>query len=182
MFKPLYLGTNHMLGQDAYVPMMTQNFEIRIYNMDGTTPDEYSDTLTLSTDSIDAIKENQGTIDVHYGNGVIKFPGKVTFDEVNWTLNCFTSPNVLEALRAWKAQVFNTQTEAMGKPTEYMKQAYVIRYSGDGQQVLDVIKLPGVWIKNLSNGTMAQKGDELVQVSVTLVVSKAIYLKPEDFQ
>ena len=182
MFKPLYLGTNHMLGQDAYVPMMTQNFEIRIYNMDGTTPDENSDVLTLSTDSIDEIKENQNDIEVHYGNGIIKFPGKVTYDNVNWTLNCFTTPNVLQALRDWRAKCYNTVTEAMGKPTEYMKQVYIIRYSGDGQQVLDVIKCPGTWIKDLSNGTMDQEGDAIVQVSVTLVISKAMYLKPEDFQ
>jgi hypothetical protein len=181
MFQPLYLGTNHMFGQDAYVPVMTQNFEIRIYNMDGTTPGDYADTLTLTTDSIGDISESQNTIEVHYGNGVIKFPGKVTFDDVDWTLNCFTSPNTLEALRAWKRQIYDTTTEAMGKPTQYMKQAYIIKYSGDGQQMLDVIKLPGVWIKDLKNGAMAQKGDEMVQVSVTLVVSKAIYLKPEDF-
>lgn len=181
MFKPLYLGTNHMLGQDAYVPVLSQNFEIRIYNMDGTTPDEFSDVLTLSTKDIGEIKEDQDIITVHYGNGVIKFPNKVTYGDVPWTLNCFTSPNVLEALRAWRAKCYNTVTEAMGKPTEYMRQVYFIRYSGDGQQVLDVIKCPGTWIRNLSNGTMNQEGG-MVEVSVELVISKAIYLKPEDFQ
>lgn len=181
MFKPLYLGTNHMLGQDAYVPMMQQNFEIRIYNMDGTTPDEFSDVLTLSTKEIGEITEDQEVITVHYGNGIIKFPNKVTYGEVTWTLNCFTSPNVLEALRSWRAKCYNTVTEAMGKPSEYMRQVYFIRYSGDGSQVLDVIKCPGTWIKDLNNGGMKQDGD-IVEVSVSLVISKAIYLKPEDFQ
>lgn len=181
MFKPLYLGTNHMLGQDAYVPMMQQNFEIRIYNMDGTTPDEFSDVLTLSTKEIGEIEEEQDVITVHYANGVIKFPGKVDYGEVTWTLNCFTAPNVLQALREWRSKCYNTQTEAMGKPTEYMRQVYFIRYSGDGQQVLDVIKCPGTWIRNLSNGGMNQEGG-IVEVQVSLVISKAIYLKPEDFQ
>lgn len=30
MFKPLYMGTNHMLGVDNYVPLTTNNFEVRI--------------------------------------------------------------------------------------------------------------------------------------------------------
>jgi hypothetical protein len=174
------MGTNHMLGQDAYVPVMQQNFEIRIYNMDGTTPDEFSDVLTLSTKEIAEISEDQEEIPVHYANGYVKYPGKVTYGTVNWTLNCFTSPNVLEALRAWRAKCYNTTTEAMGKPTVYMRQVYFIKYSGDGQ-VLDVIKCPGTWIKNLNNGAMNQEGG-IVNVQVELVISKVIYLRPEDFQ
>lgn len=180
MFKPLYLGTNHMLGQDAYVPVLQQNFEIRIYNMDGSSPDEFSDVLTLSTKEIGEISEEQDIITVHYGNGVIKFPNKVTYGDVPWTLNCFTSPNVLEALRAWRAKCYNTVTEAMGKPTDYMRVCYFIKYGGDGT-VLDVIKCPGTWIRNLSNGAMNQEGG-MVEVSVELVISKAIYLQPSDFQ
>lgn len=180
MFKPLYLGTNHMLGQDAYVPVLQQNFEIRIYNMDGSSPDEFSDVLTLSTKEIGEISEEQDIITVHYGNGVIKFPNKVTYSDVPWTLNCFTSPNVLEALRAWRAKCYDTVSEAMGKPTDYMRSVYFIKYSGDGT-VLDVIKCPGTWIRNLSNGAMNQEGG-MVEVSVELVISKAIYLKPSDFQ
>lgn len=180
MFKPLYLGTNHMLGQNAYVPVMEYNFEIRIYNMDGTTPAEFADVLTLSTKEINEISESQDVITVHYGNGVIKFPGKVDYSDVSWTLNCFTSPNSLQSLRDWRNQCYNAQTEVMGKPSEYMKQVYFIKYAGDGQ-VLDVIKCPGTWIKDLSNGAMNQEGG-LVQLSVTFVISKAIYLKPEEFQ
>ena len=180
MFKPLYMGTNHMLGQDAYVPVNEWNFEIRVYNMDGTTPDEYSDVLTLTTKSIDEISEDQQEIEVHYANGVVKYPGKVTYGDVNWTLNCFTSPNSLEALRAWRAKCYNTITEAMGKPSDYMRQVYFIKYGGAGE-VLDVIKCPGTWIKDLSNGAMNQEGN-LVEVKVNLVISKVIYLNPADFQ
>ena len=77
MFKPLALGTNHMLGQDNYVPLVTQNFEIRIYGMDGSAATEFADVLTLSTSEIGEIAEEQDTIIVHYGNGIIKFPNKV---------------------------------------------------------------------------------------------------------
>ena len=180
MFTPLAMGTNHMLGIDNYVPLSKQNFEIRIYNMDGSTPDEFSDLLTLSTKDVGQISETEDAIEVHYGNGVIYFPGKVTYSEVDWTLQCYTEPNVVTALREWRKQVYDPVTEKMGLPSDYMRQVFFIKYDGQGNP-RDIIRCPGTWIKDLQNGEMDQSGG-LVEVSVTLVISKAIYLKPEEFQ
>lgn len=180
MFAPLAMGTNHMLGIDNYVPLSKQNFEIRIYNMDGTTPSEFSDLLTLSTKEAAEISESEDAIEVHYGNGVIYFPGKVTYSEVDWTLQCYTSPNVVQALRDWRSKVYDPVTEKMGLPSDYMRQVFFIKYDGQGNP-RDIIRCPGTWIKDLKNGSMDQSGG-LVEVSVTLVISKAIYMKPEDFQ
>ena len=179
MFTPLSLGTNHMFGVDAYVPLTTNNFEIRIYGMDGGNPTENADLLTLSTNDIGDIVEEQDTITVHYGNGIIKFPSKVSFSDVDWTLNCYCEPPVYQALRSWRAKVFDPDSEAMGLPSEYMRTAYFIRYDGKGN-ARDVIKCPGVWIKGLDNGGYNQEGG-LVQVKTTLVISKAIYLQQSDF-
>jgi hypothetical protein len=175
MFSPLEMGTNHMLGVDSYVPLTTNNFEIRIYGMDGSAPTENANLLTLSTAEIGEISEDQDIITVHYGNGLVKFPSKVSFSDVDWTLNCYCEPNVLGALREWRKLVFDPDTERMGLPTEYMRTAYFIRYDGQGN-IRDCIKCPGVWIKGLKNGNMDQDGGSIVQVGVTLVISKAIYL------
>ncbi len=160
---------------------MSNNFEIRIYNMDGTTPSEFSDLLTLSTDEVGNITEDQDAIEVHYGNGIIKFPGKVSYGEVDWTLNCYCEPNVLDSLRAWCKQVYDPVTEKMGLPSQYMRQVFFIKYDGQGNP-RDVIRAHGTWIKGLDNGSRTQGGGDLVKVKVTLVISKAIYMKPEDFQ
>nr|DAJ51000.1 MAG TPA: baseplate wedge protein [Caudoviricetes sp.] len=181
MFTPIKMGTNHMLGIDNYTPLTTNNFEIRIYNMDGTAPTEFSDLLTLSTDEVGSIQEEQDTIVVHYGNGLIKFPSKVTFGDVDWTLNCYCEPNVLDALRAWRKQVYDPDTERMGLPSEYMKQVFFIKYDGQGN-VRDVIRCPGTWIGALDNGSMSQAGGDIVKVKVPFIISRAIYMKPEDFQ
>lgn len=181
MFSPLKMGTNFMLGVDNYVPLTTNNFEVRVYNMDGSSPTEFSDLLTLSTDSIGAIEENQDSITVHYANGLIKFPSKVTFADVTWTLNCFCEPNVLEALREWRRQVFDPVTEKMGLPSEYMRQVFFIRYDGQGN-VRDAIRCPGTWIGALNNGDMNQEGGQLVKVTVPFVISKAIYLKQSELR
>lgn len=155
------------------------NFEIRIYGIDGGSPTENADLLTLSTSEIGEIQEEQDVITVHYGNGVIKFPSKVTFSDVDWTLNCYCSPNSLQALRAWREQVYSTRTERMGLPSEFMRTVYFIRYDGQGN-VRDVIKAPGTWIRGLSNGGMDQEGGALVQAKVTLVISKVEYLTEEE--
>ena len=168
-----------MLGVDQFVPLTTNNFEIRIYGMDGQSPSENADLLTLSTNEIGEIEEQQDIITVHFGNGIIKFPAKVTFADVEWTLNCYCEPNVLEPLRAWRAQVYNARDEKMGLPSQYMRNVYFIKYDGRGG-VKDVIKSPGCWIANLKNGTHNQEGGQVVQVSVTLVISKAIYLRKDE--
>ena len=149
--------------------------------MDGSSPAEFSDLLTLSTDEVGNIVEEQDSIVVHYGNGVIKFPSKVTFADVDWTLNCYCTPNVLESLREWRRMVYNPQTEKMGLPTEYMRQVYFIRYDGQGN-VRDVIKCPGTWIGALDNGSMNQQGGEIVKVKVPFIISRAIYLSQADLQ
>lgn len=176
MFTPLHMGTGHMLGVDTYVPLTTNNFEIRIYGMDGAAPTENADLLTLSTAEIGEISEDQDTIIIHYGNGIIKFPSKVTFSDVDWTLNCYCEPNVVDGLRDWKNLVYDSETEKMGLPSQYMRTVYFIRYDGAGNE-RDIIKCPGVWIKGLKNGSMNQEGGSVVQVGVTLVISKAVYLR-----
>lgn len=181
MFTPLHMGTNHMLGIDNFVPLTTNNFEVRIYNMDGSSPTEFSDLLTLSTDEVGEISEQQDAIQIHYGNGIIKFPSKVTFQDVDWTLNCYCEPNVLEALRAWRRQVYDPDTEKMGLPSQYMRQVFFIKYDGQGNP-RDVIRCPGTWIGALSNGNMNQSGGDVVKVKVPFIISRAIYLKPEDFR
>lgn len=179
MFTPLKLGTNHMLGVDNYVPLTTNNFEVRIYNMDGSSPTEFSDLLTLSTAEIGEIIEEQDSIVVHYGNGLIKFPSKVNYSDVTWTLNCYCEPNVLEALREWRKQIYDPATEKMGLPSQYMRQVYFLRYDGQGN-IRDAIRCPGTWIAGLHNGAQNQEGGSVVQVSVDFVISKAIYLTKSD--
>ena len=183
MFTPIYMGTDHMLGQDNYVPLTTNNFEIRVYPLatEVTSGTEFIRLLTEATDSIGAIAEQQDTITVHYGNGFIKFPSKVMFEEVTWTLNCYCEPNVLGALRAWREQVKNSRDEKMGLPSQYMRQVYFINYDGQGNP-RDVIKCSATWIGALNNGDMNQTGGEVVKVTVPLVISRVIYLKPEEFR
>lgn len=159
---------------------MNQNFEIRIFDAAGQNPGASSELLTLSTDEVGSVQESQDGITVHYGNGLIKFPSKVTYNDVDWTLNCFCEPNVLEALREWRRQIYDPITEKMGLPSEYMRTCYFIKYDGRGN-AKDIIRCPGTWINGLDNGGGNQAGGDVVKVRVQFVISKAFYMKPEDF-
>ena len=193
LFSPLAMGTDHMLGIDNFTPLTTNNFEVRVYGtpfQQGTTDanptfkgadTEFNRLLTLSTDEIGAVSEDQDIITVHYANGLIKFPAKVNFANVDWTLNCYCEPNVLPALRAWRAQIYNPETEKMGLPPQYMKTVYFIKYDGQGG-VRDVIRCPGTWIGALDNGSMNQQGGDIVKVKVPFIISRAIYMKPSDYR
>lgn len=160
---------------------VTNLFEDIRYNMDGSSPTEFSDLLTLSTDEVGNVQEEQDSIIVHYGNGLIKFPSKVTFADVDWTLNCYCEPNVLESLREWRRQVYDPETERMGLPSEYMRQVFFIKYDGQGN-VRDVIRCPGTWIGALDNGSMNQQGGEVVKVRVPFIISRAIYMRPDQLR
>lgn len=148
--------------------------------MDGSAPTEFSDLLTLSTDEVGAIQEEQDSIVVHYGNGIIKFPSKVSFADVDWTLNCYCEPNVLGGFVSGDVR-YTTQIPKRWDFHQNMKQVYFIKYDGQGN-VRDVIKCPGTWIGALNNGNMNQQGGEVVKVSVPFVISRAIYLKSSDIQ
>lgn len=178
-FSPLAMGTNHMLGVDNYVPITTNNFEIRIYNMDGTSPTESSDLLTLSTSEIGDISESQDAIVVHYGNGLIKFPSKVTYGDVSWTLNCYCDPDVASALKKWRNQIYNPVTEKMGLPSQYLRQVYFIRYDGAGN-ARSALRCPGTWISGLDFGQYNQEGGSVVQLQTTFQISKVIYMGPDE--
>lgn len=181
MFTPLQHGTNHMLGQDNWTPLTTQNYEVRIYNIDGSSPTENANLLTLSTNDIGDVVEKQNVITVHYGNGIIKFPGKVDIQDVSWTLNCYCEPNVLEPLRAWRKQCYDAKEETIGIQSQYRRQVFFIRYDGQWN-VRDAIRCPGTWISDLDNGNYNAQGDALVQVKVNFVISKAIYLTAAELQ
>lgn len=68
----------------------------------------------------------------------------------------------------------------MGLPSTYMRNVYFIKYDGRGQ-AKDIIRCPGTWINGLDNGSHNQTGGDVVKVRVQFVISKAIYMKPEDF-
>lgn len=196
-----YFGTDHMLGNDDYIPYLKDKFEIRLYNMstpsqttgpydrDNITssfyvgkqieggPGSYADALTLSTQSLGSFKKSYGVIEDFYGNDSVKFAGKPQYQAVQWTIKGYCGIDSQEALNELDSEVFDARTERVGRPSNYMKDAYVLRDSGDGNAKYSRIwKWRGVWISEIDWGDADYTASDIVRFTCTLQVSRAIYL------
>lgn len=173
----MYFGTDHMIGQDDYMPYLKSKFEIRLYNVNSSDIASYSDILTLSTKSLGDFKKSYQPIEDHYGNDSYKFAGKPSYDNVSWTIKGYCGLDSQQALVDMDSQVFDAVTEKTGRPSRYMKDAYVLRDSGDGDPNYSRIwKWRGVWIQGLSFGDYDYSSSDIVTFNCTLCVSRAIYL------
>jgi len=172
-----FFGTDHMIGQDDYIPYLKDKFEIRLYDVNSSNLASYSDVLTLSTQSLGSFKKSYGVIEDFYGNDSIKFAGKPSYQGVQWTIKGYVGLDSQQALVDLDAQVFDAATEKVGRPSKYMKDAYVLRDSGDGDSNYSRIwKWRGVWISELDFGDSDYTASDIVKFTCTLQVSRAIYL------
>lgn len=200
-----FFGTDHMLGQDEYIPYLKDKFEIRLYNIGtadpidkyrdlnglpkgtnvaastGEGPGSFSDTLTLCTQSLGSFKKSYGVIEDFYGNDSIKFAGKPQYQAVQWTIKGYCGLDSQAELNRMDAQVFDAATELCGRPSQYMKDAYVLRDSGTGDdQWSRVWKWRGVWVSEIDWGDCDYTASDIVRFTCTLQVSRAIYLGAVD--
>ena len=175
----MYFGTDHMIGQDDYMPYLKSKFEIRLYDVNSSNISSYSDILTLCTESLGDFSINYNPIEDHYGNDSYKFAGKPQYSDVTWTIKGYCGLDSQQALVDLNKQVFDPITEKTGRPSQYLKDAYVLRDSGDGDSNYSRIwKWRGVWISKLSFGDYDYKSSDIVKFNCTLVVSRAMYLGP----
>lgn len=174
-----WYGTDHMIGQDDYMPYLKDKFEIRLYPVNSTAGEtnSYDELLTLSTQSLGEFKKSYQAIEDFYGNDSVKFAGKPSFSSVSWTIKGYVGLDTQAALVAWDNQVFHSQTEKVGRPSQYMRDAYVLRDSGDGDPNYSRIwKWRGVWPQEVGFGDHDYTASDLVRFNVTLQVCRAYYL------
>lgn len=172
-----YFGTDHMIGQDDYMPYLKDKFEIRLYDVNSSDIASFSDVLTLSTQSLGDFKKSYTVLEDFYGNDSLKFAGKPQFTGVQWTIKGYVGLDSQQALVNLDNQVFDSATERVGRPSKYMKDAYVLRDSGDGDSKYSRIwKWRGVWLSELSFGEHDYTASDLVRFTCTMQVSRAIYL------
>lgn len=191
-----YFGTDHMLGNDDYIPYLKDKFEIRLYDITSAGPYDrglprgtnqpvnaagsagsYYDVLTLCTQSLGSFKKSYGVIEDFYGNDSIKFAGKPQYQAVQWTIKGYCGLDSQAALNELDSQVFDAATEKVGRPSRYMKDGYVLRDSGDGDANYSRIwKWRGVWVSEIDWGDADYTASDIVRFTCTLQVSRAIYL------
>ena len=167
--KPLQLGTYHMANDNSFEPQRVNNFEVQITGLTG----DQSQIITLSVASYSAPTIERAVIDVNYGNNLIHFAGKPTFSNSNITLNDYIGKEVEKILSDWQKLSYDYNTQKIGWASDYKKIGYLIEYDPSGGSPRQWM-LVGCWLSSLQLGDFNQNGNEVRQVTCTLVYDYAI--------
>ena len=172
-----------MIGQDAWEPQRTNNYEIRfpnlpqLYSIDQgiAMPSNAADYLTLSTKSVGGITTNINSINVSYGNNTIKFAGRPEYNDISITFRDFIGIQTERILMAWSKLVYNPATEIVGRASVYKQQGYLLEFAPDGTNV-KTWKLEGAWPGTISFGDYSADSNDIRDITVTFYVDVAIPL------
>lgn len=181
---PLQFGANHMIGQDAWEPQRTNNFEIRfpnlpqLYSIDKgiAMPANASEYLTLSTKSVGGINTNISPIKISYGNNSINFAGKPEYSDVQIVFRDFIGIATERILTSWHKLVYNPATQKVGRASVYKQTGYLLEFAPDGASVR-TWELRGMFPGTMSFGDYSNDGNETREISVTFYIDMA---KPLD--
>lgn len=152
-----YLGVKHHVSNNIFEPVRTNNFELLV-TLGGDTHDTPREvSLTLSVDKFSAPKISIDTLEVHYGNNLMKYAGKAKFDDCSLTVQDYIGANVETTLFNWFKLAYDPNTQVIGLASEYKKSAKVVEYKPNGEY-LRSWTLKGVWIKDMDLGEFTQEG------------------------
>ena len=188
-YKLNQLGAFHMIGDDDYEPQRATNFELHIY-LDGgdqgadlhtvhqnrpISNTEAQQCLTLSVQSAGQIATNVGVIEVPYGNTKVKFAGLPDISTTDIVFSDYLGKATERVLAAWHGQVFNPNTQAVGKASKYKKTAVLIETAPDGSNGR-AWRLLGIWPSNLQYGGYDYSSAAVRQITATFSYDVAIPL------
>jgi hypothetical protein len=182
-FRPYQFGAYHMIGNDNWEPQRTNNFEIHIYNLDQLTsvqksikmPANSGKFLTLATASVGDLGMSIPTIDVDYGNNKVHFAGKPDYNTLQIVFNDFVGLETERIIAAWHKQVYDPNTQKIGRASIYKKPAHLLEFSPDGDY-RKAWELYGCFPTDISYGGYDQQGGNTRQITMTLSIDYALPL------
>jgi len=167
------LSANHIGGtQGNYEPQRVNNAIIGFDNLPGQAKDEI---IQLSLASFPLPKSANGVIELGYVNEKRKFAGPATFEDIAIVFNDFVDVEVAKKIQAWRYQVYNPQTGAIGLARTYKKTGYITMYAPNGDEAFNrEFELIGCWPSNLDHGDIDLAGEDVIKINLTLTIDKAI--------
>lgn len=161
------LGASH-LASEGWEIQRRNNFEISIPGVG-----EQERLLTLSVVGGSLPNESNEVITVNYGNNVIKIAGTYSINAGTLTVRDLIQKDMEAIIDAWRASVYNKDTDAVGFAADYKKQARITQFAPDGSYER-VWKIEGVWPSSVDYGQVSQTDNSLKEISITLEYDKAI--------
>ena len=106
------------------------------------------------------------------GNDVVKFAGVPTFDSGDITVDDVVGMDTKSILMAWQALAYNVYTRKGGRMKDYKKNATLIEYTQDFEQVRSWT-LYGCWISSISEGEFDKENDGKRQITAKIEYDRA---------
>ena len=106
------------------------------------------------------------------GNDVVKFAGVPTFDAGDITVDDVVGMDTKSILMAWQALAYNVYTRKGGRMKDYKKNATLIEYTQDFEQIRSWT-LYGCWISKINEGDFDKENDGKRQITATIEYDRA---------
>lgn len=162
-----------------FEPQRTNNFEFIVTDLDnimraGVLGNEDSaripnaqEMLRLSVASAPIPHYSQNPIEIKRGNSVVKAAGTPTFANGQVVCKDYIGADTKAVIMAWQNLSYNVTTEKVGLMADYKKDAYLIEYTPDQQEVRRW-RLHGCWISNITESGYSSDRNEANQITVTI--------------
>lgn len=149
-----------------YEAQRQNNFEFVVSGLNGITrvgtidqklsnAEEY---LRLAVDQSSVPHYEQGVIEIKRGNTTMKSAGVISFASGTLVINDYIGANTKEILMSWQNLSGNPQTGKVGLMKDYKKNAWLVEYTPDYQEVRKW-RIVGCWISGMSEDAYSQSAD-----------------------
>lgn len=167
---------------NGFEPQRTNNFEMVITGLSTIKPagdDVYSekvanmlknmgDDLVLSIKNGFTPKENISTLEVPYGNSLVKFAGKPTYDDGTIIWNDYYDKDIELILKAWQRAASNPKNGAIGDAKNYKRECIMTMYS-PGYTVARRWLIHGCWVNHVNGDDMGNENNSIRTLSAGFV-------------
>jgi hypothetical protein len=107
------------------------------------------------------------------GNDVVNFAGVPEFSDGEITVDDVVGMDTKSILMAWQGLAYNVHTRKGGRMKDYKKNATLIEYTQDFEQVRSWT-LYGCWISNITEDAFDKENDGKRKIRATLVYDRAV--------
>lgn len=188
-------GAYHIANNKTeYNPQRKDNFTLVVNGIDNLLRVGSRDASTAKIDQIKDGQEqimltlkncgvpqvSQGEITVNRGNSVIKFAGKPTFADINFTAYDYIGSNVKDVLLAWQQLSYNSKYDYVGNAADYKKNCQLLQLTPDGELVR-YWEIKGAWLKDVKPGDFDYSSDDIQTIDATLAYDWAEIRLPDDY-
>jgi hypothetical protein len=130
------------------------------------------ETLKLNVVKAPVPHFSLATLEYRRGNDQVKFAGVPTFDSGDITVDDVVGMDTKSILMAWQALAYNVYTRKGGRMKDYKKNATLIEYTQDFEQVRSWT-LYGCWVSKVSEGEFDKENDGKRQITATIEYDRA---------